>query len=279
MNWNEIPVGINGGIQAQCFTNENTGFINIDHRMLRTTNSGLNWSVVFELPYGSLYTSETKFINDNTGFAAGSYYPQNGFDTLGNHVRYILKTTNAGNNWTYILNDTNGFLFSLIALNESNIYATGIGSTVYSGFIIKTTNGGSTWINELLTPTNSFYNITNSNVKGFTVGYNGAIYKKDNIVSVTQISSVVPESINLYQNYPNPFNPSTSIKFEINKAGFTQLNVFDMTGKEMKNLVEGFKEAGTYEIKFDGMSLNSGVYFYKLMTNGTTITKSMVLIK
>jgi hypothetical protein len=57
------------------------------------------------------------------------------------------------------------------------------------------------------------------------------------------------------------------------------LKVYDISGKEVQNLFNGVKEAGSYQLKFDGANLNSGVYFYRLMTNGTTITKSMVLVK
>jgi len=278
-SWYEIPTGINGNILAMKFTDENSGIIGLMNKIYRTTNGGVNWTMVYENTGNEFnLVFDIKFINSNTGFAAGGYF----LDTL-NKNRFVLKTTNGGQNWTYLLNDNSATMInSLTVINEGLIYAAGSVNSFSSqnrGFIIKTINGGSTWSNEPVPTVMPLADLKNSNIRGFAVGLNGTIYKKDNIVSVTQISTVVPESINLYQNYPNPFNPSTSIKFEINKAGFTQLKVFDITGKEMKNLVEGFKEAGTYEVKFDGIALNSGIYFYKLMTNGTTITKSMVLIK
>jgi hypothetical protein len=89
----------------------------------------------------------------------------------------------------------------------------------------------------------------------------------------------VPSSINIYQNYPNPFNPETTIKFDVPKEGFISLKVYDTSGKEVQNLFEGVKEAGSYQLKFDGTALNSGVYFYKLITNESSVTKSMVLVK
>jgi len=278
-SWYEMPTGVNGTILSMKFTDENSGVIGLMNKIYKTTNGGTTWSKVYENTGNEFnLVFDVNFLNANTGFAAGGYY----LDTL-NKNRFVLKTTNAGQNWSYLLNDNSGTMInSLTVINEGLIYAAGsVNAYSYqnSGFIIKTINGGSTWNNESIPTALPLADLKSNNLKGFAVGFNGGIYKKDNIVSVTQISTVVPESIKLHQNYPNPFNPATSIKFEINKAGFTQLKVFDITGKEIKNLVEGFKEAGTYEAKFDGVSLNSGIYFYKLMTNGTTITKSMVLVK
>jgi len=105
------------------------------------------------------------------------------------------------------------------------------------------------------------------------------IYDNGFSVGVNTISSVVPEKFELYQNYPNPFNPATKIKFDVNKAGFTSLTVFDITGKEVAKLVNQNLNAGTFEYDFRGENLPSGVYFYKLETAGFTEVKKMTLIK
>lgn len=279
MSWVETPTGINGSMLSKKFINESTGFIGIMNAIYKTTNSGDSWTMVYQ-NNGGYYNviEEINFINGNIGFAAGGYYP----DTT-NRNRFVLKTTNAGESWNYLLNDNSGTMInSITVVNEAIIYAGGCVNGIPSqsqGFIIKTTNGGVTWSNESIPLTIPLSDIKNSNTKGFAVGLNGVIYKKDNIVSVTQISTEVPSSINLYQNYPNPFNPETTIKFDISKAGFISLKVYDISGKEVQNLFNGVKEAGSYQLKFDGANLNSGVYFYKLLTNGTTITKSMILVK
>jgi hypothetical protein len=89
----------------------------------------------------------------------------------------------------------------------------------------------------------------------------------------------------LGQNYPNPFNPVTKIRFDIKKSEFRSQNsevtlkIFDITGKEVARLVNETLQHGSYEVKFDGSMLNSGVYFYKLTTDGFTETKKMTLIK
>jgi hypothetical protein len=85
----------------------------------------------------------------------------------------------------------------------------------------------------------------------------------------------------LLQNYPNPFNPATTIKYSIpNEADFVSLKVYNPLGQEVATLVNEEKPSGTYEVKFDGGNLTSGVYFYSLQTNtGFIATKKLLLLK
>ena len=87
------------------------------------------------------------------------------------------------------------------------------------------------------------------------------------------------ESYSLSQNYPNPFNPTTNIKFDVAKFSNVKIIVFDIMGREVQTLVNESVKPGTYETSFDGSSLASGVYFYKLITSGFTETKRMLMIK
>ena len=80
-------------------------------------------------------------------------------------------------------------------------------------------------------------------------------------------------------NYPNPFNPVTKINFEIPIQGLVTLKVYDLTGKEVANLVNEEKSAGSYSIEFNGANFSSGVYFYRLTAGNIVITKKMTLIK
>jgi hypothetical protein len=86
-------------------------------------------------------------------------------------------------------------------------------------------------------------------------------------------------SYSLSQNYPNPFNPATIIKFELPKGTFVNISVYDIAGKEIIKLVNKKVSAGSYEVKFDGSTLPSGVYYYKITTDGFSETKKMVLMK
>ncbi|MCB0724522.1 MAG: SBBP repeat-containing protein [Ignavibacteriae bacterium] len=125
----------------------------------------------------------------------------------------------------------------------------------------------------------------NSNV--FITGRSGDILNSDDYLtikysqttSLIQINSENPSDYNLYQNYPNPFNPVTKIKFDIPKSVNTKLAVYDLLGKEVAVIVNENLKPGSYEVDFSAAELPSGTYFYRLITNGFTETKRMVVVK
>jgi hypothetical protein len=115
---------------------------------------------------------------------------------------------------------------------------------------------------------------------------NGILYGDTTLTEVGKISSEFSSSYSLEQNYPNPFNPSTNIKYQISHHSgsstnnkFVILKVFDVMGREVETLVNEKQSPGTYEVTFDGSNLSSGIYFYRLMTDGFSETKKMILLK
>jgi hypothetical protein len=98
--------------------------------------------------------------------------------------------------------------------------------------------------------------------------------------AVERVTEAVPASFTLRQNYPNPFNPSTTITFELPRAGRVALKVFNVLGQEVATLVDEFKEAGGYSARFDASKLASGTYLYQLRTDaGILSVKKMMLLK
>lgn len=93
------------------------------------------------------------------------------------------------------------------------------------------------------------------------------------------VNSQIPKEFNLEQNYPNPFNPVTKINFDVPKSGLVTLKVYDILGKEIAVLVNENKNPGSYSVDFDGYSFSTGMYFYRLESNGFISTKKMMLIK
>ena len=89
----------------------------------------------------------------------------------------------------------------------------------------------------------------------------------------------IPVSTELMQNYPNPFNPVTNILYRLSENSYVTLKVFDNSGRELKTLVNEYKEAGYYKSVFDGSGLASGVYFYKLTAGDFVHTKKLSLVK
>ena len=94
-----------------------------------------------------------------------------------------------------------------------------------------------------------------------------------------QKENIIPKQFSLSQNYPNPFNPATTIKFALPKDVNVTLKIYDLLGREVKTLVNEIKKSGYYEVSFDGSSLASGIYFYRLEAGTFVDTKKMVLVK
>ncbi len=110
-----------------------------------------------------------------------------------------------------------------------------------------------------------------------TVGFN-LMVMGTNLTGIAN-NNEIPNKFELKQNYPNPFNPTTSINFDIPKAGYTRLTVYNSMGQLVATLVDGELSAGTHDIQFNASELASGIYMYKL-ENGTNVdTKKMTLVK
>ena len=99
------------------------------------------------------------------------------------------------------------------------------------------------------------------------------------VTGIKEISSNIHSEFILKQNYPNPFNPNTTISFSIPRASYVTLKVYNSLGQEIADLLDDFKPPQTYNIKFDGSGLASGIYFYQLRVNGYKLSRKMVLIR
>ncbi|MCL5029400.1 MAG: T9SS type A sorting domain-containing protein [Bacteroidetes bacterium] len=88
-----------------------------------------------------------------------------------------------------------------------------------------------------------------------------------------------PVKFELNQNYPNPFNPVTIISYSIPVSSYVRLEVYSITGQRVKLLVDETQSAGLHNMKFDGSSLSSGVYIYRLTAGEFVVSKKMQLLK
>ncbi|MEE9441706.1 MAG: FlgD immunoglobulin-like domain containing protein [candidate division Zixibacteria bacterium] len=103
-------------------------------------------------------------------------------------------------------------------------------------------------------------------------------------LSLTGGGNAIPTTYGLSQNWPNPFNPTTSFSISTPNAGDLKLSVYNILGQQVKDLANGYREAGTYDFLWDGTDDNgskvaSGVYFYRAKINDFSETKKMVLTK
>jgi len=185
----------------------------------------------------------------------------------------------------------------------------GMASSVVNNlvFIIGGRYGTSTSINEVYNPITNSWILHTPLQKARTVGgvINNKIYVTGGhqgppLVMISSLEELTPEITDcddesylftpeiflLEQNYPNPFNPSTKISWQLPVSSWQTLKVYDVLGNEVATLVNGEKEAGYHSIDFNGSDLPSGVYFYQLRTDLSSIsgqvfidTKKMLLLK
>jgi hypothetical protein len=94
-----------------------------------------------------------------------------------------------------------------------------------------------------------------------------------------QDDNMIPKEFNLSQNYPNPFNPTTTINYSVPVNSIVTIKIFDMTGREVSTLVNTQAVPGNYSVNFNGQSLSSGIYFYKMTAGSFIDVKKLVLIK
>ncbi len=107
----------------------------------------------------------------------------------------------------------------------------------------------------------------------------GAYEEDNNATNVKDNSSQMPKKFMLEQNYPNPFNPSTIISYELPKNSHVSLAVYDILGRDVATVVDRNENAGRHEVRFDGSTLASGVYFYKLQAGLFTQVRKLMLLK
>jgi hypothetical protein len=119
-----------------------------------------------------------------------------------------------------------------------------------------------------------------------SIFYNVAHYPDTGWVVMNVLSPIlnveigkIPTDYKLAQNFPNPFNPTTTIRYQIPEPEFVIIRVFDVLGNEIATIVNEEKIAGSYEAKFDGSRLTSGIYYYKITAGEFSQTNKMVLIK
>jgi len=276
-NWQALgPTGGSGQPSTIYMYNKDMGFC-LGGEMRKTTNGGVNW---FAIP-GETYTS-IKFVDSLTGWKV--------YDSL-------KKTTNGGINWvtqrtpsfsSYFSNSTS---FSI--LNKDTVWMVGARNFGRPP-VYKTTNGGINWGYQFPDTTLQFYSFRNisfvNKLNGWvypasisiqsefhtTIGGNDTTYItniKNNITSVSK-------DYDLFQNYPNPFNANSNIKYKISKSSNIKVEIMNILGRNIITLVNEKQNPGTYEVRFDGESLCSGVYFYSLYADGIIIdTKRALLIK
>jgi len=206
---------------------------------------------------------DIQFIDALTGFACGSN-------------SFFMITTDGGVNW---ISRSAGIQFGLNGLHfvtQNKGWVTGGTGTIYS-----TNDAGLNWIAEQTQTAqdlNSIHSFDGENA--WAVGNLGVIVTNFSApTNAENQTDAMPNYPYLIQNYPNPFNPSTKIGFNLPAKNFVTLKVYNVAGVEMATLINENLNEGFHEIEFNAASLNSGVYFYSIITENFASTRKMILIK
>lgn len=239
----------------------------------RTTDRGIRWSptLVAAEPAWSIYFLDSMRIICMTGDF--EYGPS------------IVTTTNSGANWKYSYLGFFGFPSEMAYRTKQEAW-TPLG---FARKFIYSLDSGYTWT-EFLTPDSAEVNnvIFPDSRHGFAFCSYGKILKYNSaLIGIENNQTANPEKFVLEQNYPNPFNPQTNISYELKSNSYVILKIFDVGGKEIRTLLNGYQNSGKYNLKFSGDGMASGVYFYQISVRDLTgksnvftrETKKMLLIK
>jgi photosystem II stability/assembly factor-like uncharacterized protein len=239
-------------------------------RLYYSSNGGNSWVIQptgGELNSYALYFASNGDYND--GLMAGAT---------------MLRTSNGGLNWTPQTTIGTGNFGGITGENAIfdnppqilTCYYVRSSTSIYSGF------GGTNFTIAFTAPSGNYRYIGGNMLAGpfWAVRSNGGITYRAAQAGIISIGNEIPSSFSLHQNYPNLFNPSTAIRFDVPKSSYVELTVYNSLGSEIAKLINENLIAGSYEYKWDVPDrISSGIYYYKLETNGFLQTKKMILIK
>jgi len=275
--WNPIETGTTEDLYDLQFKNASSGYVAGENGTIRYTIDGGNewFSDIFLSTITSERIRSTIRLNDT--MAAGVA----GSDIITIHANETLLPV-----------ELSAFNFN-VQNNNVNLYWTTLSELNNSGFEIERKffedENQQNWIILDFIEGNGTTDLSNNyeySDKGLDPGkyiyrlkqidYNGNFEYHD---LSGEVVIGIPERFELLQNYPNPFNPETKISYSIPKKGFVNLKVYDILGKEVMLLVNEFRQAGSYDVKFNGSNFANGVYFYRLESENFVDIKRMMLIK
>lgn len=242
-------------------------------KLIKSTDGGLTWQVKYVVNYEEISSlTVNPFNNSEVYFLASKFY----------------KSQNFGNSWELIYTPVEPLWVLDFCSEDPNTLLT---SRYYSPNCISV-NGGLSY--QFFNNPYTFINLNGIVFpeKNYAIAkFNTGIYRlrllNNAPVSIFGSNEYMPVKYFLSQNYPNPFNPVTRIRYEIPSTGdrsvYVSLKVYDILGNEIAVLVNENKQAGYYEVEFNGESaaggLASGIYFYRLEAGSFKETKRMLLIK
>jgi hypothetical protein len=281
----------NGGFAVIGWT-ESFGIGGSDIFLVRIDNDG---NILWFRTYGSNFDDEGRSIltKEDGGFILAGKIAS-GISMANTAI--ISVDSNGDVIWSRTFSDTvRTIANSIVATTDGGYIITGMrfdSNYMFSSFIIKiSADGDSLWGTILEDPQQNLYcrSVVQADDGGYVVAGYHQIPNNNNdvflcklapdIVGVQDEIAILPGKITLHQNYPNPFNASTTISFTLSKPGNVVLTIYDLLGRKISVLVDGYFEAGSHVITFDAGPFTSGIYFYNLKARDISEMKSMILLK
>lgn len=299
---NDMVVDANGGVHFMCLVipeSEQSGYI------MPTVHEGCGFyhlycadpaseSAQWEVSFVTSMQNTWRFNYGHSDRAWQSFFPSMATSTENPNVIYaVYPKGDIYKEWSEEDQDTLLYrrsydIFVRRSLNAGATWQPEVNVTQTTGFdeICSHTDPDATDDNVFIiyqVPDYDTHTVDNDTLDAVPEDYKNRLYfmnfnYTDAISGVEDIVDV-PASFELEQNYPNPFNPVTTISYNLHEAGEYTLDVFNTLGRKVATLFSGYRDAGRYDIEFDGANLSSGIYFYSLSGNGTTITNKSVLLK
>ena len=311
--WIEIrngPYGISTGFRGVYFLNKDTGWFCGSMRVLRTTDggttfdsTGIFWGSLADVFFkdfmtglicgdGVVFKSNDAGMNwYNTNVPTGGWAHQfRKISVINKQYVWIVgngnifyKSTNFADSWDSIAY-LPAYPPSVMYCSYFSSINTGWTGGSY-GYLYKTIDGGYSWTRQATGTDQRFWGsiwFYNDSI-GWGVGGAGKIMHTttggQSLVIIENLNRQVVDDYKLYQNFPNPFNTMTNVKFQMSKSGVVEIKVFDLLGREVKTLINEYKQPGTYQVSFNAEGLTSGIYFYKMTMGDFSETKKLVFAK
>ena len=227
---------------------------------IKSSSPAINRGYILGVPFDLDKTNNERL----PGYDIGAYEYRDEVPVELTEFTAIAKDETILLNWKTVTEKNNkGFS---IEKSHDNVKWTEIGFVAGAGTTLSPAYYS--YSDKVVFPGNNYYRLKQIDNNGSSE-YSAAVLVSFNFNNGFYLSS----------NYPNPFNPATNITFNVPYSAVISLKVYDMLGKEVAALVQGYKQAGRYSIKFSAGNLPSGTYIYKLESNGFSEAKKMVLLK
>lgn len=187
----------------------------------------------------------------------------------------VLVSSDAGTHWGPA-GLTGTYVQSLIASDNNLLAGT-------PGGIFVSTNSGGTWtsVNDGLT-FSSVWALAINGLQLFAGTVGGGVWRRplsEMITAVDDGYEHMPSVLLLDQNFPNPFNPSTTISFSLPSRLFVSIRIFDLRGREVTEIVSEEFPQGRYVRTWNAENISSGVYFCRLKTGASIITRKLIVMR